>query len=83
MARITAAFDRLRGGNGPGLVAYVTAGDPSLERTAVVRCKALPRVGFSITAYSIPQRQTPISWSSRSLIPASSAIAACSERQAR
>jgi tryptophan synthase alpha chain len=34
MSRLTAAFDGMRGRGEPGLVAYVTAGDPSLDRTA-------------------------------------------------
>ena len=36
MSGITAAFDRARHDGGPGLVAYVTAGDPTLERTAEI-----------------------------------------------
>jgi tryptophan synthase alpha chain len=34
MSRIASAFDRLRQQGGRGLVAYVTAGDPALDRTA-------------------------------------------------
>jgi tryptophan synthase alpha chain len=36
MARIADTFARLRASRSPGLVAYVTAGDPSLERTAEI-----------------------------------------------
>jgi tryptophan synthase alpha chain len=53
MARITAAFDRLRGGNGPGLVAYVTAGDPSLERTAEILI-SLSRNGADVLEVGVP-----------------------------
>ena len=36
MARIADTFARLRASGSPGLVAYVTAGDPNLARTAEI-----------------------------------------------
>jgi len=36
MSRLDAAFQRIRGRGEPGLVAYVTAGDPTLDRTAEI-----------------------------------------------
>jgi tryptophan synthase alpha chain len=36
MSRIAAAFERVRHSGAPGLVAYVTAGDPTLARTAEI-----------------------------------------------
>jgi len=36
MSRLAEAFERMRGREDPGLVAYVTAGDPSLDRTAEI-----------------------------------------------
>ena len=36
MSRLATAFERMRTAQGPGLVAYVTAGDPTLERTAEI-----------------------------------------------
>ena len=36
MSRISDTFRRLRGDRRPGLVTYVTAGDPSLARTAEI-----------------------------------------------
>jgi len=36
MSRLEAAFDAIRGRGEPGLVAYVTAGDPTLDRTAEI-----------------------------------------------
>ena len=36
MGRIAEAFSRVRDSKRPGLVAYVTAGDPDLARTAEI-----------------------------------------------
>jgi tryptophan synthase alpha chain len=36
MSRLDSAFERIRASKEPGLVAYVTAGDPTLERTAEI-----------------------------------------------
>ena len=36
MSRLDTAFEGMRASNAPGLVAYVTAGDPTLERTAEI-----------------------------------------------
>jgi tryptophan synthase alpha chain len=36
MSRLDHAFERIRASKDPGLVAYVTAGDPTLERTAEI-----------------------------------------------
>jgi tryptophan synthase alpha chain len=36
MSRLDAAFERIRSSKAPGLVAYVTAGDPTLERTGEI-----------------------------------------------
>ena len=36
MSRLDSAFERIRSSNEPGLVAYVTAGDPTLARTAEI-----------------------------------------------
>src|SRR5262245_64421753 len=36
MSRLAEAFERMRGRGEPGLVAYVTAGDPTLDRTAEI-----------------------------------------------
>jgi tryptophan synthase alpha chain len=57
MSRLTAAFDRLRqakaGGGAPGLVAYVTAGDPDLETSrAIVR--AIARADADVIEVGVP-----------------------------
>src|SRR5262249_29051445 len=36
MSRLATAFERMRGRGEPGLVAYVTAGDPTLDRTSEI-----------------------------------------------
>jgi tryptophan synthase alpha chain len=53
MGKITAAFDRIREAKTPGLVAYVTAGDPDLARTAEILV-ALARNGADVLEVGIP-----------------------------
>jgi len=53
MSRIAAAFDRMRDERRVGLVTYVTAGDPSLERTADIVC-ALDRAGADVIEVGVP-----------------------------
>src|SRR5687767_14741329 len=51
--RIAATFSRLRGGTAPGLVTYVTAGDPDLPRTEGI-LKALDRAGADVLEIGVP-----------------------------
>ena len=51
--RIAATFGRLRGGTTPGLVTYVTAGDPDLPRTEGI-LKALDRAGADVLEIGVP-----------------------------
>ena len=53
MSRIAGAFERLRRSGGPGLVAYVTAGDPSLERTGEI-LTALSDSGADVLEVGVP-----------------------------
>jgi tryptophan synthase alpha chain len=53
MARIAEAFDRMRAGGRPGLVAYVTAGDPDLARTAEILI-ALAASGADVIEVGVP-----------------------------
>lgn len=53
MSRIDAAFETLRRGKRPGLVTYVTAGDPSLERTADILHR-LDRAGVDVLEVGVP-----------------------------
>jgi tryptophan synthase alpha chain len=53
MGKITAAFDRMRDAKTPGLVAYVTAGDPDLARTAEILV-ALAKNGADVLEVGIP-----------------------------
>ena len=53
MARIADAFTRIRDSKRPGLVAYVTAGDPDLARTAEILV-ALSRNGADVLEVGIP-----------------------------
>ena len=53
MARIADAFSRLRTGKQPGLVAYVTAGDPDLARTAEILI-SLAHNGADVLEVGIP-----------------------------
>ena len=51
--RIATTFSRLRGGKTPGLVTYVTAGDPDLPRTAGI-LRALDRAGADVLEIGVP-----------------------------
>ena len=53
MSRITAAFDRMRAERRVGLVTYVTAGDPSLARSAEI-IAALGRAGADVIEVGVP-----------------------------
>jgi len=54
MSRLAATFDRLRvARNGPGLVTYVTAGDPDLPRTEGI-LRALERAGADVLEVGVP-----------------------------
>ena len=53
MSRISNAFERLRRGGGPGLVAYVTAGDPTIDRTADI-LTALSDSGADVLEVGVP-----------------------------
>src|SRR3982750_4265826 len=53
MGRIAAAFDRMRDTKTPGLVAYVTAGDPDLARTAEILV-SLAKNGADVLEVGIP-----------------------------
>ena len=52
-SRIADAFQRLRGEGRTGLITYVTAGDPDLERSADILC-ALDRAGADVLEVGIP-----------------------------
>ena len=51
--RIAATFNRLRAGHTPGLVTYVTAGDPDLPRTEGI-LRALDRAGADVLEIGVP-----------------------------
>ncbi len=54
MNRLVSAFDRIRAaGSGPGLVTYVTAGDPDLPRTEGI-LRALDRAGADVLEVGVP-----------------------------
>jgi tryptophan synthase alpha chain len=53
MSRIAETFDRVRETGGPGLVAYVTAGDPTLDRTADILA-SLADNGADVLEVGIP-----------------------------
>ena len=53
MARITDTFTRLRQSGAPGLVAYVTAGDPDLARTAEILVE-LSASGADVIEVGVP-----------------------------
>ncbi len=53
MSRIASAFDRLRRNGDRGLVAYVTAGDPALDRTAEILV-ALSDNGADVLEVGVP-----------------------------
>ena len=52
-SRIADTFERIRAGNHPGLVTYVTAGDPDMVRSADI-LKALDRAGADVLEVGIP-----------------------------
>ena len=51
--RIASTFGRLRGAKTPGLVTYVTAGDPDLPRTEGI-LRALDRAGADVLEIGVP-----------------------------
>lgn len=53
MSAISAAFDRIRASRRPGLVAYVTAGDPNLSRTAEILV-SLANNGADVLEVGVP-----------------------------
>jgi tryptophan synthase alpha chain len=54
MSRLTATFNRIKvEATGPGLVTYVTAGDPDLARTAGI-LRALDRSGADVLEVGVP-----------------------------
>ena len=53
MSRLTPTFARIRGNGHPGLVTYVTAGDPDLARTEQI-LKALDRGGADVLEVGVP-----------------------------
>jgi tryptophan synthase alpha chain len=53
MSRLAEAFTRVRSSGQPGLVTYVTAGDPSLDKTAGI-LQALDRGGADVLEVGVP-----------------------------
>lgn len=53
MSRIAGAFERIRSSGAPGLVTYVTAGDPDLERTAEILA-TLSASGADVLEVGVP-----------------------------
>jgi tryptophan synthase alpha chain len=53
VSRIEATFARLRGEQQPGLITYVTAGDPDLPRSGEI-LKALDRAGADVLEVGVP-----------------------------
>ena len=53
MSRLQEAFTRIRERHAPGLVTYVPAGDPDLERTAGI-LRALDRAGADVLEVGVP-----------------------------
>jgi tryptophan synthase alpha chain len=53
MSRLRETFTRLRDEQKPGLVTYVTAGDPDLDRTAGI-LRALDRAGADVLEVGVP-----------------------------
>lgn len=53
MSRLAATFDRLKNGDGPGLVTYATAGDPDLARSRDILI-ALARGGADVIEVGVP-----------------------------
>ena len=52
-SRIAATFEALRAAKKPGLVTYVTAGDPTLEKTAAI-LRSLDRAGADVLEVGVP-----------------------------
>lgn len=52
-SRLVDTFDALRKQHRPGLVAYVTAGDPSMERSGAI-LRALDRAGADVLEVGVP-----------------------------
>src|SRR4029453_12169419 len=53
MSRLTGAFARAKASGTPGVVTYVTAGDPTLEHTAGI-LRALDRAGAVAIEVGVP-----------------------------
>jgi tryptophan synthase alpha chain len=53
MSRLSATFSRIRANGHPGLVTYVTAGDPDLARSAEI-LRALDRAGADVLEVGVP-----------------------------
>src|SRR5678815_2641083 len=53
MTRLQETFCRIRKQHGPGLVTYITAGDPDLDRTAGI-LRALDRGGADVIELGVP-----------------------------
>ena len=53
MSRIAETFQRIRAGGQPGLVTFITAGDPDLAKTPGVLC-ALDRAGADVIEVGVP-----------------------------
>ena len=53
MSRLQGTFTRLREDHAPGLVTYITAGDPDLDRTAGI-LRALDRAGADVLEVGVP-----------------------------
>lgn len=53
MTRLQQTFARLRHDHAPGLVTYITAGDPDLDRTAGI-LRALDRAGADVLEVGVP-----------------------------
>lgn len=53
MTRLRQTFARLRDAQAPGLVTYITAGDPDLDRTAGI-LRALDRAGADVIEVGVP-----------------------------
>jgi tryptophan synthase alpha chain len=53
MSRIAGAFERIRASGTPGLVTYVTAGDPNLDRTAEILA-SLSTSGADVLEVGVP-----------------------------
>jgi tryptophan synthase alpha chain len=53
MSRLSDTFSRIRGNGSPGLVTYITAGDPDLQRTERI-IAALDRAGADVLEIGVP-----------------------------